>query len=283
MERRRRKNSESWITIGTHIPLDGQIKNYLLNYNGNLYLQQNSYIHPSPHYYPQKPYIATYSPETQNWENIIQLYQSTSQPFEIHNDNLYITFTDITDGYDNISFSGFGYIKELVKIDLKTKNKTSLFKDTIDAFTIADDTIIYAQNIPWKPQSNIYIKENNVKKALTHVDLSIFELVESDDTIYGIGKNTSSQWALFSIDSKTLKSKELFASPWNLSHLVISEGKAIFTINKATTMETHAVDLTNQNYSKLSSGSYANAGTPINNTLYFQILNMTACICIIKK
>ena len=34
-------------------------------------------------------------------------------------------------------------------------------------------------------------------------------------------------------------------------------------------METHAVDLTNQNYSKLSSGSYANAGTPINNTLYF--------------
>ena len=45
------KNSESWITIGTHIPLDGQIKNYLLNYNGNLYLQQNSYIHPSPHYY----------------------------------------------------------------------------------------------------------------------------------------------------------------------------------------------------------------------------------------
>jgi len=99
-----------------------------------------------------------------------------TEHFEIVNGFLYGGFSNLKSGFSNISQYRYGFIKDIIKIDLKTQKKTLLFSDQVDTFTVVKDRIFFVQNEQWKNQSNLYQWDNNIKQKLVTLPISIKEI-----------------------------------------------------------------------------------------------------------
>ena len=77
------------------------------------------------------------------------------------------------------------------------------------------------------------------------------------------------QWGIFLIDLNTLKMKTVYTSPWTLSDITINQFDITFTINKGTTLETHQLNISSNQYRRISLGPYADAGVPFKDKLIF--------------
>ncbi len=263
-------HAQSWKVVGKVINNDKSIKKYPLIYNDELYIYQEKTNHPLPHKYYQEYKVLKYNFNTHQWKSMLNLYRRMTQHFEIVNGVLYGSFYNFKSGFSNITQDRYGRIKDIIKIDLKTQKKTILFSDQVDTFTVVKDRIFFVKNEQWKNQSNLYQWRNNIKQKRVTLPISIKEIRSiNQKSLIGIGQNSLFQWVIYSIDLNTLKMKTIYTSPWTLSDITINQSDITFTINKGTTLETHQLNISSNQYRRISLGPYADAGVPFKDKLIF--------------
>ena len=261
--------SKDWSITGEAISTDRSVKQFPLLDDGQLYVYHTRVDHPSPHYYKRVYGVSKYDVKLKSWQFVKQLYQPMDYAFEIEDNSFYGAFSNVQSGFVNSTLAGYGGIKVLTQIALDTKQETILFKDKIDAFTVQNKTVFFAQNGQWLSQSTIYKWENGGKEMVLTVPISISELRSIPGQLVGLGQNKRFQWVVFSIDLNSLQMTELYTSPWSLSHITVDDHAVTFTINKGKSLETHQVIFDSNQYRRISSGPYVDAGVVRGDDLFF--------------
>lgn len=272
------QKNKGWKMDGERLTKEGGTVKFLTSDKNKLYYVRESKVKTGAAKSFYFTDIVERDLNTQKERVVVSLTTYITCHLRVNGDKLYYSALDMSKGYANTTFLGFGFFSNLHEKDLKAGKDKILLKDKIRSFAILKDgKILYAKDKKQGFGSELYIysSKTNRKEQILDTDYLVGEIDASDKYIVICARKDWGNWNiyLFDIYSKTLT--PIIETPYKEASISLNDGKVFFIANYDKIYTCYAYDFETKNFYKLTKGGYANY--PVYNksdsTLYFIGIN----------
>ena len=263
-----------WRPAGTQITQQGWYVYSLEAQGGNLYYVRYQPIKLDGFYYRSLVHVVEMNSHDGQEKIIASLSGTITAPLRIVGNRLYYTTRQLTSGYANVYYGGFGVVANLHVKDLTTGEDQILLTDGVRGFCVlSDERVLYSKDKAHGFGSELWIYDGHDKRMLFETELLINELDANDKHVVVVARHDFENWNVYLLDYDTQRFKPVVATPWIEGSIALKNDSLLFTANYDKTYAIYMYDFRSDRLYQLTEGGYADYGVVIGDTMYF--LGMT--------
>ncbi len=219
-------------------------------------------------------HIVEHDPEYGRERILKTLSGVTSAPIRLVNNKLYYASHDLSRGYANIYYNGYGIVINLHELDIETGADKILLTEDIRGFCILPDRgILYSRDRSDSFGSEIWFVKDDEQRMLLQTDLLVNEMVAAGARVAVVARHDFENWDIFLFDVAAGDFQPVVQSPWIEGSISLHLDTLLFTANYGRVYSIYALDLTTGTLCRLTHEGYADHGVVIGQSVYFQGLS----------
>lgn len=259
-----------WRPAGFQITKQGWYIYSLKALGSRLYYVRSKPIKLDGFYYRSLVQVVEMDPRDGQERILASLSGTITAPLRIVGKKLYYTTRQLTSGYANVFYGGFGVVSNLHVIDLVTGEDKILLTDGIRGFCVLPDgRVLYSKDKAHGFGSVLWIHEGHDTRMLFETELLINELEANEKHIVISARDDFENWDVYLLDYDAQRFTPVVASPWIEGSIALKNDLLLFTANYDKTYAIYMYDLRTDGLYGLTEGGYADYGVIIDDTVYF--------------
>lgn len=253
-------------------------KKYLLYHNNKLYYTLEYPVKTGAFHNFNKNKIIEYDLSSGQERILVQSVSRFNNEIQILNNYLYYSVNEIKKGYNNTSFSRFGFLSEISRVDLFTKKSEKLFTKEIKSFKVVNDfEILFSKDLKDSFGSNIYNYniETQESEFLFKTDYILCSIQSYKNRFIVTAKPENENYSIFYLDLLNDTLIPIVRTPFFEGHHYIYEDKLFYAANYDNQYRIYAHNLITNDYYIVIDDIYSvyPAYNPNDNNLYYIGIN----------
>jgi hypothetical protein len=259
-----------WRPAGTQITQQGWYVYSLKAQGGNLYYVRYQPLKLDGFYHRNLVHVVEMNPRDGQEKIIASLSGAVTAPLRIIGNKLYYTTHQLSSGYANVYYGGFGVVANLHVKDLTTGEDQILLTDEVRGFCVlSDGRVLYSRDKTHGFGSELWIYDGHDKRMLFETELLINELDANDEHVIVAARHDFENWNVYLLDYDTQRFNPLVTTPWIEGSIALNDDSFLFTANYDKTYAIYMYDFRSDRFFRLTEGGYADYGVVIDDILYF--------------
>jgi len=267
---------QNWAPQGTKLTDKGWYLFSLEQENGKLYYARYQPLKVDGFTERSLAHIIEFDLERASESIIASLNSAICAPLRISNGRIYYATYEVSSGYANVYYSGFGFLANLHERDLTTGADRTLFTDDIRGFCILPGgSILYSKDKLHGYGSEVWLFDHNRNTKLFETDLLIGELDANDKYVIAVGRHDFENWDIYLLDRQKQSFTPVIVTPWIEGSVNLLDGSFLYTANYDGVYGIYQYDILTGISYRLTSGGYADHGVFADSMLYFKGMSKT--------